>query len=100
MSYTLSPVFFLFLFFFLIIPRPPRSTRTATLFPYTTLFRSVAEPFRYWNEYFLGLVAFLVFARRQFLEAPQTRLGLGLAALGILAHPFEDRKSTRLNSSH
>src|SRR3546814_18100934 len=27
--------------FFLIIPRPPRSTRTDTLFPYTTLFRSV-----------------------------------------------------------
>src|SRR3546814_5882134 len=29
------------LFFFLIIRRPPRSTRTDTLFPYTTLFRSV-----------------------------------------------------------
>src|SRR3546814_13184828 len=27
-------------FFFLIILRPPRSTRTYTLFPYTTLFRS------------------------------------------------------------
>src|SRR3546814_7061606 len=32
-------VFFLF-FFFLMIRRPPRSTRTDTLFPYTTLFRS------------------------------------------------------------
>src|SRR3546814_3913307 len=31
---------FLFFFFFLIIRRPPRSTRTDTLFPYTTLFRS------------------------------------------------------------
>src|SRR3546814_6117237 len=31
---------FLCIFFFLIIRRPPRSTRTATLFPYTTLFRS------------------------------------------------------------
>src|SRR3546814_14585727 len=30
----------LFLFFFLMIRRPPRSTRTDTLFPYTTLFRS------------------------------------------------------------
>src|SRR3546814_11322412 len=29
-----------FLFFFLMIRRPPRSTRTDTLFPYTTLFRS------------------------------------------------------------
>src|SRR3546814_10360765 len=29
------------MFFFLMIRRPPRSTRTYTLFPYTTLFRSV-----------------------------------------------------------
>src|SRR3546814_6409439 len=28
-------------FFFLLIRRPPRSTRTDTLFPYTTLFRSL-----------------------------------------------------------
>src|SRR3546814_1673141 len=33
----------LFLFFFLMIRRPPRSTRTDTLFPYTTLFRSPAR---------------------------------------------------------
>src|SRR3546814_19741842 len=31
---------FLCLVFFLMIRRPPRSTRTDTLFPYTTLFRS------------------------------------------------------------
>src|SRR3546814_19961999 len=31
---------FLVIFFFLMIRRPPRSTRTDTLFPYTTLFRS------------------------------------------------------------
>src|SRR3546814_3617995 len=49
-----------FVLFFLMIRRPPRSTRTDTLFPYTTLFRStscridasgrscrsIAEPFR------------------------------------------------------
>src|SRR3546814_14199544 len=29
-------------FFFLLLRRPPRSTRTATPFPYTTLFRSGA----------------------------------------------------------
>src|SRR3546814_18151146 len=34
MSYTF------FIFFFLMIRRPPRSTRTDTLFPYTMLFRS------------------------------------------------------------
>src|SRR3546814_8251213 len=32
-----------FLIFFLMIRRPPRSTRTDTLFPYTTLFRSAAD---------------------------------------------------------
>src|SRR3546814_8306404 len=31
------------LFFFLMIRRPPRSTRTDTLFPYTTLFRSAGR---------------------------------------------------------
>src|SRR3546814_15035809 len=34
----------LFFFFFLMIRRPPRSTRTDTLFPYTTLFRSPSLP--------------------------------------------------------
>src|SRR3546814_12627065 len=38
---VLSCIFFFF--FFLMIRRPPRSTRTDTLFPYTTLFRS-AQP--------------------------------------------------------
>src|SRR3546814_12137630 len=33
------------IFFFLMLRRPPRSTRTDTLFPYTTLFRSTGcEP--------------------------------------------------------
>src|SRR3546814_11823806 len=34
----------MFLFFFLMIRRPPSSTRTDTLFPYTTLFRSCRDP--------------------------------------------------------
>src|SRR3546814_2249453 len=34
------------LFFFLMIRRPPRSTRTDTLFPYTTLFRSIQDKIR------------------------------------------------------
>src|SRR3546814_7604702 len=37
-----SSLWFVF-FFFLMIRRPPRSTRTDTLFPYTTLFRSFAH---------------------------------------------------------
>src|SRR3546814_5243591 len=31
----------MYYFFFLMILRPPRSTRTDTLFPYTTIFRSM-----------------------------------------------------------
>src|SRR3546814_16921968 len=38
---TMLCFFLSILFFFLMIRRPPRSTRTDTLFPYTTLFRSV-----------------------------------------------------------
>src|SRR3546814_11642665 len=33
--------YFISFFFFLMIRRPPRSTRTDTLFPYTTLFRAL-----------------------------------------------------------
>src|SRR3546814_8878437 len=33
----------MYVFFFLMIRRPPRATRTDTLFPYTTLFRSRPE---------------------------------------------------------
>src|SRR3546814_3264216 len=36
----------LFVFFFVKIRRPPRSTRTDTLFPYTTLFRSLSPKSR------------------------------------------------------
>src|SRR6188768_4454661 len=39
--YNIANTLIIFLsFFFLMIRRPPRSTRQLTLFPYTTLFRS------------------------------------------------------------
>src|SRR3546814_16998838 len=38
-------LFLCVLFFFLMRRRPPRSTRTDTLFPYTTLFRSLHRRF-------------------------------------------------------
>src|SRR6266480_6125221 len=67
---------FLFFFFFLMIRRPPRST----LFPYTTLFRSGR---------LLGVGGDLFVAIDEL-----TDLFLQLGQLP------EDRKSTRLNSSH
>src|SRR3546814_18071531 len=54
--------FFFFFFFFLMIRRPPRSTRTDTLFPYTTLFRSrplraTGDPYKGINCFWLWLCA-------------------------------------------
>src|SRR3546814_19371672 len=40
----MTRIYILVFVLFLMIPRPPRSTRTATLFPSTTLFRSRATP--------------------------------------------------------
>src|SRR3546814_1009015 len=52
------------LFFFLMIRRPPRSTRTDTLFPYTTLFRSASIAF-FVRAVFLLLTRFLVTLQRK-----------------------------------
>src|SRR3546814_18540439 len=78
--------------FFLMIRRPPRSTRTDTLFPYTTLFRSRralggARPIR--TRPVRGQDAWSRGGSLLFLRA--TRRG---------ARCQRDRKSTRLNSSH
>src|SRR3546814_2081444 len=54
--------------FFLMIRRPPRSTRTDTLFPYTTLFRSAAAQERdradegdFGGLVFVGFIVFFFF---------------------------------------
>src|SRR2546429_3050701 len=70
-----------------MIRRPPRST----LFPYTTLFRSLGRSAGQFDE------AKLRWVNAQHLKA------LDDAALAELVRPFvlkTDRKSTRLNSSH
>src|SRR5258708_27128794 len=64
--------FFVLFFFFLMIRRPPRST----LFPYTTLFRSV-----WWRA----------------STAPRMAV---VAYMPVNRSITADRKSTRLNSSH
>src|SRR5258707_3978480 len=84
-----------FFVFFLMIRRPPRST----LFPYTTLFRSL------WIFYALGAGAVFVL-RHKMPDAPRPYRTVGypvvpfvflLAAVLLVG---KDRKSTRLNSSH
>src|SRR2546430_13617616 len=80
--------FILFIFFFLMIRRPPRST----LFPYTTLFRS--EGATCWRFEFTQVGAGEgALAGRG--AASRLKLSAALDAL-----PKGDRKSTRLNSSH
>src|SRR3546814_11899022 len=88
------------LFFFLMIRRPPISTRTDTLFPYTTLFRSAdacgnaalaAAISHIWQL----SIASPVFSR---LEKHFVTTQVWQAAQQ--EHDRIDRKSTRLNSSH
>src|SRR3712207_8814949 len=76
-----------FTFFFLMIRRPPRST----LFPYTTLFRSVL----YNNStHFYNNSKFYLRVKNVLTKLPQRKKGYS-----IHFHK-SDRKSTRLNSSH
>src|SRR5690606_13165612 len=49
----------------------------------------VAQTLGHGNENFVGFVALLVVHITQLFKARQTRLALGLAALGVLAHPFQ-----------
>src|SRR3546814_4908999 len=51
-----------FFFFILMIRRPPRSTRTDTLFPYTTLFRSAIQGTAYYQNDETGDVEFTSYA--------------------------------------
>src|SRR3712207_7799739 len=92
----------MFCFFFLMIRRPPRST----LFPYTTLFRSVIIPgmlqragtvlaggLRYAWAVVAGLVALLA-------GVAGFNQSAGANSYDSEELRFLDRKSTRLNSSH
>src|SRR3546814_19511267 len=86
---VVSPIVYI-CFLFLIIRRPPRSTRTDTLFPYTTLFRSV----------FSKLIPD---AEGGTNEKSVSRLLLqcdNVASAIRNKRHLPDRKSTRLNSSH
>src|SRR3546814_19684332 len=87
-------------FFFLMIRRPPRSTRTDTLFPYTTLFRSVRknDTRRELQRYVVGANgSFDMFGSEARWDAYYQK---GISRTREMARDISDRKSTRLNSSH
>src|SRR2546430_4321039 len=72
-----------------MIRRPPRST----LFPYTTLFRSIANAERKAEDAGASLDVDQLFISRCFVnEGPRWKR--------LRPAPMGDRKSTRLNSSH
>src|SRR2546427_7726579 len=85
-----------------MIRRPPRST----LFPYTTLFRSLYDSRAAWVALFLLVTTPIVAARRLRPDPPV--LASGSIAIADIVAPetrefvddVADRKSTRLNSSH
>src|SRR3712207_9474786 len=87
-----------YVFFFLMIRRPPRST----LFPYTTLFRSLCSGGQL-KTVLLSVVRAIVLVsglERLVTSIPGERL-YPLNELGLLLRCHRlDRKSTRLNSSH
>src|SRR3546814_17936874 len=99
-------------FFVLTVPPPPRSTRTDTLFPHTTLFRSVAG--QALSEHpDVDFVSFTGSVRtgQNIMRAAATTgprgvsLELGGKSSMIVFDDVDidatvDRKSTRLNSSH
>src|SRR3546814_15811192 len=110
----------IFYFFFLMIRRPPRSTRTDTLFPYTTLFRSAfldSGPLMLADLRDRAGIGFRPFMKAadyrqdhpgaapggralEPLDFDGRRLAEDFAPLARPLPELIDRKSTRLNSSH
>src|SRR3712207_7879934 len=81
-----------------MIRRPPRST----LFPYTTLFRSPpAFDLLYWNAdgTRMARTAHSFYLRNTYLENNLVKPGR-VVVKGVPIDLGQDRKSTRLNSSH
>src|SRR3546814_13558156 len=100
LSYVYTSCVVSIVFFFLMIRRPPRSTRTDTLFSYTTLFRSYDLDL----DALAGRVEIL---RRHLRGDDRTFAGkIGVKTRSVASTPslcwrtLLDRKSTRLNSSH
>src|SRR3546814_6361386 len=106
-----------FCVFFLMIRRPPRSTRTDTLFPYTTLFRSrqkelLAEGISSQNKYDQAVLAAQNRSEEHTSEL-QSLMRISYAvfclkkkrlsehmARRLNSRCTQDRKSTRITSRH
>src|SRR3546814_19372096 len=89
------------LVFVLMIRRPPRSTRTDTLFPYTTLFRArqLADR-RDVEQDARGRTRNIDHFADHQIVAMMVDDGRHRSSHAAAGKPNIDRKSTRLNSSH
>src|SRR3546814_3765943 len=77
-----------------MIRRPPRSTRTDTLFPYTTLFRSLIDHPDFNGERLAKVRSWGCGGAALSLPVAQRYAGHGI----LMRTGMGDRKSTRLNS--
>src|SRR3546814_20586528 len=93
--YVVVCVVYLDFVFLLRLRRPPRSTRTATLFPYTTLFRSL-RVIADLERQTAGRIA----VNGVTPEAARLQRAYGYVFQAPALYPWRDRQSTRLNSSH
>src|SRR3546814_17418623 len=99
MSIFLSLVVYYVFVFFLMLRRPPGSTRTDTLFPYTTLFRSVRR--RAFGRSGKGARTARGKGRIRRRSPPvSTAVRRRNPGSPFGRDRWRDRKSTRLNSSH
>src|SRR3546814_20513176 len=98
MSYYCYDFYFV-LFFFLRILQQPRSTRTDTLFPYTTLFRSQSRLAPHMQPMLIETESTPNPATLKFLPGRPV-MEAGTRDFASPEEAEADRKSTRLNSSH
>src|SRR3546814_4777105 len=84
-----------------MLRRPPTSTRTDTLFPYTTLFRSLGGALQEFDDEWqvLGTPVGLAQQRETRIDRPELLHPMAVV-WEVPAGTASDRKSTRLNSSH
>src|SRR3546814_12782225 len=97
-NYLLRFAYVFVFFFFLMIQPPPRSTRTDTLFPYTTLFRSILPELI--DDQARCLLEDMTVHAIKVGPLYTTESVSVLAQIAADYSHVPDRKSTRLNSSH
>src|SRR3546814_17760645 len=77
-----------------MIRRPPRSTRSDTLFPYTTLFRSLYLLFKYGQQFLHGRDLFVVDQYMRILQVCLHLVGIGYKVrrkiTAVKLHSFHD----------